>query len=60
MLPNGFKSESFQSRLGKLELQVPQTRDGDFYPSTLERSERALKLPMKYAIFLMPEIWMMR
>jgi len=44
---NGFKPKSFQSRLGKLELQVPQTRDGDFYPSALERgerSERALKL----------------
>tara|TARA_R110002095_G_scaffold155077_1_gene134657 strand:- start:610 stop:1101 length:492 start_codon:yes stop_codon:yes gene_type:complete len=47
LLDNGFKPKSFQSRLGKLELQVPQTRDGDFYPSALERgerSERALKL----------------
>ena len=41
---NGFKQKSFQSRLGKLELKVPQTRDGDFYPSALERSVRALKL----------------
>jgi transposase-like protein len=33
--------------LGKLELNVPQTRDCEFYPSALERgerSERALKL----------------
>src|SRR5690606_19055268 len=35
------------SRLGKLHLRVPQTRDVEFYPSALERgerSERALKL----------------
>jgi putative transposase len=44
---NGFKDKTVNSRLGKLELKVPQTRDGDFYPSALERgerSERALKL----------------
>jgi putative transposase len=44
---NGFKPKTVNSRLGKLELRVPQTRDGDFYPSALERgerSERALKL----------------
>lgn len=44
---NGFKSKVVQSRLGKLELRVPQTRDSQFYPSALERgerSERALKL----------------
>ena len=44
---SGFKSNTVNSRLGKLELKVPQTRDGDFYPSALERgerSERAFKL----------------
>jgi transposase-like protein len=44
---NGFKPKTVNSRVGKLELKVPQTRDGDFYPSALERgerSERALKL----------------
>jgi len=44
---NGFKSKTLNSRLGKLELQVPQTRGVEFYPSSLERgerSERALKL----------------
>lgn len=44
---NGFKAKTVNSRLGKLQLKVPQTRDGDFYPSALERgerSERALKL----------------
>ena len=44
---NGFKPKSVNSRLGKLELQIPQTRNVEFYPSALERgerSERALKL----------------
>ena len=44
---NGFKAKSLHTRLGKLDLQVPQTRGTDFYPSALERgerSERALKL----------------
>jgi putative transposase len=46
---NGFKPKTVNSRLGKLQLQVPQTRDSQFYPSTLERgerSERALKLAL--------------
>lgn len=44
---NGFKDKTVSSRLGKLKLRVPQTRDSEFYPSALERgerSERALKL----------------
>jgi len=44
---NGFKGRDFHTRLGPLELQVPQVRNGDFYPSILEkgkRSERALCL----------------
>ena len=44
---NGYKNKTLKSRLGKLDLLVPQVRDGDFYPSVLEkglRSERALKL----------------
>ena len=44
---NGFKPKAVNSRVGKLNLQVPQTRDGQFYPSVLEkgeRSEKALKL----------------
>ena len=46
---NGFKPKRVNSRLGRLNLQVPQTRDVEFYPSALERgerSERALKLPL--------------
>jgi putative transposase len=44
---NGFKDKTVQTRLGSLELRVPQTRGVPFYPSALERgqrSERALKL----------------
>jgi transposase-like protein len=44
---NGFKPKTVATRLGALELQVPQTRGVEFYPSALEkgvRSERALKL----------------
>jgi putative transposase len=44
---NGFKPRSLQTRVGQLNLQLPQVRKGDFYPSALERgtrSERALKL----------------
>jgi transposase-like protein len=44
---NGFKDKQFKTRLGSLPLKVPQTRDGTFYPQSLEkglRSERALLL----------------
>lgn len=45
---NGFKSRTLNTRLGALQLAVPQVRgDVDFYPSALERgqrSERALKV----------------
>jgi putative transposase len=46
---NGYKPKTVKSRLGELELSVPQVRDGSFYPSALERglrSERALKLAL--------------
>lgn len=44
---NGFKPKAVETRLGRLDLRVPQTRGLAFYPSALEkgqRSERALKL----------------
>jgi putative transposase len=44
---NGFKPKRVETRLGRLELSVPQARGVEFYPSALERgtrSERALKL----------------
>jgi transposase-like protein len=42
---NGFKDKTVHSRIGDLHLDVPQTRNVDFYPQALERgirSERAL------------------
>ena len=42
---NGFKDKCVKSRVGELGLKVPQTRDGGFYPQSLEKglcSERAL------------------
>ena len=44
---NGFKGKTVKTRLGELPLRVPQTRDCEFYPQSLEkglRSERALLL----------------
>lgn len=44
---NGFKAKTVKTRLGELPLRVPQTRDSEFYPQSLEkglRSERALLL----------------
>lgn len=47
---NGFKPKHLATRVGLVELRVPQVRDGiDFYPSALEkgvRSEQALMLAM--------------
>jgi putative transposase len=42
---NGYKKKTVHSRIGDLHLDVPQTRDVEFYPQALERgirSERAL------------------
>ena len=40
---NGFKRRSLDTRLGSLELHVPQVRDSDqpFYPSALQRGQRS-------------------
>lgn len=46
---NGFKEKKYLSRMGELQLQVPQTRDVAFYPHCLEkgeRTERALMLTL--------------
>jgi putative transposase len=46
---NGFKPKSLRTRLGELDLRIPQVRNSEFYPSALERgtrSERALKLAL--------------
>jgi putative transposase len=38
---NGYKPRTLRTRVGTLELRVPQTRDGRFYPSMLERYQRS-------------------
>jgi putative transposase len=46
---NGFKPKTVKTRVGEVQFDIPQVRDGAFYPSTLEkglRSERALHLTM--------------
>lgn len=42
---NGYRPRQWRTRVGSLDLRVPRTRDGVFYPTLLEqyqRSERAL------------------
>lgn len=46
---NGFKDKKLKTRVGSLDLKIPQVREGNFYPSFLVkglRSERALTLSM--------------
>lgn len=46
---NGYKPKTVKTRIGSLDLNVPQVRNGDFYPSCLEkgiRSERALRISL--------------
>ncbi len=48
-LANGYKPKSVTTRMGKITFDVPQVREGDFYPEALEkglRSERALTLTL--------------
>ena len=49
---NGYKPRQLNTRVGCITLQIPQTRDGEFYPSILERyqrSEKALVLALAEA-----------
>lgn len=46
---NGFKPKTVKTRLGELTFDIPQVREGGFYPSALEkgiRSERALLMTL--------------
>jgi transposase-like protein len=46
---NGFKPKTVKTRLGEITFDVPQVRDGSFYPGALEkglRSERALTMTL--------------
>ena len=40
---NGYKPRQLYTRVGTLDLRVPQTRDGEFYPSILKRYQRSEK-----------------
>jgi transposase-like protein len=44
---NGYKPKTVKTRVGEIQFEVPQVREGHFYPEALEkglRSERALTL----------------
>lgn len=46
---NGFKPKTVNTRMGEISLEIPQVREGGFYPEALEkgqRSERALTLTL--------------
>ncbi|MBG0786643.1 MAG: IS256 family transposase [Anaerolineaceae bacterium] len=46
---NGYKPKTVKTRVGEIQFDVPQVRQGDFYPDALEkglRSERALTLAL--------------
>ena len=46
---NGYKPKTVQTRIGSITFDVPQVREGDFYPGALEkglRSERALTVAL--------------
>lgn len=46
---NGFKPKRLKTRVGELQLAVPQVRGAEFYPQALERgsrSEKALRLAL--------------
>jgi putative transposase len=46
---NGYKPKTVKTRLGEIAFDVPQVREGGFYPQALEkglRSERALNLAL--------------
>ena len=38
---NGYKDKTLKTRVGSLELNIPQTRDSKFYPGSLEKGERS-------------------
>ncbi|MFM8321649.1 MAG: transposase, partial [Chloroflexota bacterium] len=37
---NGFKPKTLATRMGKITFDIPQVRDGDFYPHALEKGLR--------------------
>ena len=54
---NGFKPRRLKTRIGPLELAVPQVRGAKFYPRALERgsrSEKALRLALAEMYVIVP------
>ena len=46
---NGYKAKKMKTHYGEIDFEIPQVREGGFYPSALEkgmRSERALTMAM--------------
>ena len=46
---NGYKPKTVKTRAGEITVEIPQVREGGFYPSALEkgmRSERALTIAL--------------
>jgi len=46
---NGYKPKTMKTRVGDITFEIPQVREGDFYPQALEkglRSERALVMSL--------------
>ena len=46
---NGYKPKTVQTRIGNITFDIPQVREGDFYPGALVkglRSERALTMAL--------------
>jgi putative transposase len=38
---NGYKPKTIKSRTGEITLDVPQVREGGFYPAALEKGQRS-------------------
>jgi len=51
---NGYKPKTVKTRVGEETFDIPQVREGGFYPNSLEkgiRSERALLLTVMYRAY---------
>ena len=42
MTCNGYRSRQWDTRVGTMELRIPKLREGSYFPSLLEPSEKAL------------------
>lgn len=49
---NGYKPKTVRTRVGELDLAVPQVRNGSFYPTSLERGLRSSRSLTAFRLFL--------